>query len=116
MSQTFQISRTAAAEGAVLRLAGRIDSSNAAEFEQEVLRELAADPSGLILDMAELGYISSAGLRVILVAARAAQAGGQGLILCALAPNIRDVFDVSGFSAILPIADDADEARRRLAG
>ena len=63
-------------------------------------------PARLILDLAGLDYISSAGLRVVLVAAQKARELGIVLILCGLSGAVHEVFEVSGFLDILPIRED----------
>ena len=60
----------------------------------------------MLLDLGGLAYISSAGLRVIPMAARKLKAKGGALRLCGLAPMILDVFEVSGFSKPIPIRKD----------
>ncbi len=95
---------------AIVHLRGRIDSATASEFETQ-LGTLFADPlDALIIEMTELDYISSAGLRVLLVVAKRAKAEGRPLVLCNLAPGIQEVFDVSGFTAIFNIATTRAEA------
>ena len=85
---------------------GQLNSANAAEFEADVLARLATGPARLILDLAGLDYISSAGLRVVLVAAQKARELGIVLILCGLSGAVHEVFEVSGFLDILPIRED----------
>jgi len=95
---------------AVLELSGRIDATNAKAAEELLLGELQAATGPFVVDMAGVDYVSSAGLRVILVGAKAAQAAGRPFRLCGLRPPVREVFDVSGFSRIIPIFAGRDEA------
>ena len=60
----------------------------------------------LIIDCAALDYVSSAGLRIFLLAARTAQRAGISFALCALKPAVREVFDLSGFSRIIAVHAD----------
>lgn len=88
---------------------GRLDFGTTPGFEKELERALAgttAAPAALIIDCAGLDYVSSAGLRAFLVAARAAQRAGIRFALCALKPAVRDVFDLSGFSRIIQLHPD----------
>lgn len=94
----------------VLAPTGRIDSSNAREFEEVVLKTLEGGAANMLLDLGGLGYISSAGLRVILLAAQKLKARGGALRLCALSPMILEVFEVSGFSKLIPIHGSREEA------
>ena len=102
-------------EGAtsILRMTGRVDSASSGQFEQQMETVFADGPGIIIVDMAGIDYMSSAGLRVLLMAAKRVKAEGRQLILCNMAENIREVFDISGFSAIFDIAGTLDEARVR---
>lgn len=101
---------------AVVRVSGRIDSATSAQFEAQLETVFADPPDALIIDLADLAYLSSAGLRVLLVVAKRARAEARPLILCSLAPGIREVFDISGFSTIFDIASDRTEAEARVRG
>ena len=59
------------------------------------------DGGVLVLDLAGLDYVSSAGLRVLLKAAKEARAAGSRFALAGLRPAVREVFEVSGFFAVL---------------
>jgi serine/threonine-protein kinase RsbW len=88
---------------------GRLDFGAAAAFQKELEQALAgagSAPAALIVDCAALDYVSSAGLRVFLLSARAAQRAGFVFALCALQPAVREVFDVSGFSRIMTVYAD----------
>jgi len=94
----------------VLSPAGRIDSSNARQFEEVVMKTLEAGTADMVIDLGDLSYISSAGLRVILLTAQKLKAKGKSLKLCSLSPMILEVFEVSGFSKLIPIHPDRDAA------
>lgn len=85
---------------------GQLNSANAAEFEADILARLATGAARLILDLSGLDYISSAGLRVVLVAAQTVREQGGVLILCGLSGAVHEVFEVSGFLDILSIRED----------
>jgi anti-sigma B factor antagonist len=88
---------------------GRLDFGAAAGFQAQVEQVLAGGgtaPAGVIIDCAGLDYVSSAGLRVFLLAARASQRSGIAFAICALKPAVRDVFDVSGFSRVIAVLAD----------
>jgi anti-anti-sigma factor len=84
----------------ILSPKGRLDSATAPAFEQEFLRASATGLSRLLIDFSELTYISSAGLRVVLKAAKRMQSEGGRVALCALGPQVAEVFDISGFSSL----------------
>jgi anti-anti-sigma factor len=92
---------------------GRLDFGAADEFQRQLEQALAgagASPAMLIVDCAALDYVSSAGLRTFLLAAKTAQRAGIGFALCALQPAVREVFDVSGFSRIMAVLADRASA------
>ena len=86
----------------VLEPVGRLDSLTCREFETRLLAALSGS-GAVVVDCTKLDYISSAGLRVLLVAANQNRTTGGRLALAALRDNLREVFDISGFSAIFAI-------------
>lgn len=96
---------------------GRLDFSAAAGFEKQLNQVLAGagtPPAAVILDCAALEYVSSAGLRALLLATRAAQRAGISFALCALKPAVQEVFDLSGFSRIITVYQDRATALAHL--
>jgi anti-sigma B factor antagonist len=92
---------------------GRLDFSAAANFQLEVEQELAGAgkvPTALIIDCAALEYVSSAGLRVFLLAARTAQRTGCWFAVCGLREVVREVFELSGFSRVMTVYPDRGAA------
>lgn len=90
-------------EGAVLILTpeGRLDAQSATEFQTKILERIDGGDTRLLIDLENLEYISSAGLRVILVAAKKLKGLDGKLAVCSLAAGVRDVFRVSGFDSIV---------------
>ena len=64
----------------------------------------------LVLDFAALDYISSAGLRLVLVLAKRLKQAGGKLVIYGMQPHVREVFDISGFLAILNVTGTRAEA------
>jgi len=83
----------------------RVDSATAKAFEARVIAAVGAGAARIVIDFSRLDYISSAGLRVVLVGAKMTKAPRK-FALCGMKPQIREVFDVSGFSKILSIHPD----------
>jgi anti-anti-sigma factor len=90
----------------IARLAGRLDSSSAQPAEESFGRLLANVTPLLAIDLSKLDYISSAGLRVLLVVAKRMQQSKGKVVLFGLGPNVREVFSISGFDKIFAIQDD----------
>ena len=87
--------------GGVLKISGRIDSTNAAQFEKELLDAAAGRDAGITLDAAELLYVSSAGLRVLLKLKKSAAAE---VAVINTSPEVYDIFDVTGFTSLLKVS------------
>ncbi|MCE5265763.1 MAG: STAS domain-containing protein [Deltaproteobacteria bacterium] len=101
---------TEASAGAVFSITGRMDALSAPEVEAKLNPWLEQKQRVLILDLEGLDYISSAGLRVLLFAAKRMKARGGVLFLARLQAGVKQVFEISGFSAILPIYDTVEAA------
>ena len=87
---------------------GRLDFEAAPGFQAAIERVMSAPakPPAVIIDAAALEYVSSAGLRAVLLGARAAQRAGIPFALCALQPAVREVFELSGFTRIITVQAD----------
>jgi anti-anti-sigma factor len=94
----------------IARLAGRLDSGAAQPAEEAFTRLLAGGAAHLAIDLSKLAYISSAGLRVLLVVAKKVQQANGKLVLFGLVDNVREVFAISGFDKIFAIRAGAAEA------
>jgi len=94
----------------VVKMAGRLDSSTAQAAEDSFTSLLGKPSPYLALDMSQLDYISSAGLRVLLVVAKKLQQAKGKMVLFGLVPNVREVFSISGFDKIFMIETDQDTA------
>ena len=90
----------------IVRLAGRLDSSAAQSAEANLTAALGEGVPHVAIDMTRLDYISSAGLRVLLVLAKKIQQAKGKVALFGLSPNVREVFTVSGFDTIFSIQPD----------
>jgi anti-anti-sigma factor len=93
-----------------VRLTGRLDSATGPTFEKDLLGRIDGGGRRLLLDFTELQYISSAGLRIVLLAAKKMKSAGGRLALCSLNPQIAEVFAISGFTNILDIHPSRDAA------
>lgn len=94
----------------VVRLSGRLDSSSAPGAEEQLTAAAAGEAPRVAIDMSQLTYVSSAGLRVLLVTAKKIQQQQGKLALGGLADNVREVFAATGFDTIITIAADAAAA------
>lgn len=94
----------------IVRFEGNLDTNTAPEAQAR-LDELADQGVGKVLvDFADLDYISSAGLRVLLATAKKLRGGGGNLRLCSLNETVAEVFEISGFSTIFAVFGSEVEA------
>jgi len=92
-------------------VSGRIDASNAARVESDLLAAIAQSGPSVIIDLGQLIYMSSAGLRVMLVAAKRAKAAGGKAVIQGAQPAVAEVLKMSGFDRIIPLVTDEAAAR-----
>lgn len=94
----------------IFGLHGRMDSVTSPRVEQQLVSLIENGAHHLVVDCAQLAYVSSAGLRVFLMAAkRVTQVKGK-LIFTTLNNEVRQVFDLTGFSSILHISPSREDA------
>lgn len=84
-------------------LSGRMDTATAAAFQAELAPLMQAKGADIRLDCAELAYVSSIGLRLFLLLQKSVSANGGSLVLTGLNPQVKQVFDITGFSKIIRI-------------
>ncbi len=94
----------------VITLKGRMDATTVARFEEVCTATLEKNFSKIIINLEELEYISSAGLRGILLMEKLSKKHNTMLVFYGLQHMVKEVFDISGFTAILKICDTYDSA------
>jgi anti-anti-sigma factor len=94
----------------VLSLEGRLDAVSSKIFEEKVLAVIAGGETRLVIDLSHLDYVSSAGLRVFLVASNRLIPAGGKVVLCSVQEPVKQVFDIVGFYSIFSILGSKDEA------
>src|SRR5260370_9740555 len=107
-----------ARSGEVLTLAfrGRLDAATHRQAEEHILKRIDEGGRKLVIDLAGLDYISSVGLRVLMLAAKRTKAASGSIVVCSLQPGIKDVFAIAGFSAIFQVFETHAEAVEYLGG
>jgi anti-anti-sigma factor len=96
----------------LLGIKGRLDTSTAGRLEEKLLASIDGGERRLTLDCSQLDYISSAGLRVLLLAVKKMKGVDGKIILCGLKDQIKEVFDIAGFSSLFPSFATQEEALR----
>ena len=94
----------------VVSVKGRLDTVTAPELEKELTNTTSEHAGTMVINMSEVEYISSAGLRVLLVAAKMVKNNNGEVLLCGLQGPVKEVLDISGFSAIFKTFDSEEAA------
>lgn len=85
-------------------LTGRLDTTTAPDFQKTLLDEIQSGKN-IVLDFSSLAYVSSAGLRALLIGQKTVTANQQTMVLRNVSEEIMEVFDMTGFSDILTIEE-----------
>jgi anti-sigma B factor antagonist len=99
----------------VVALKGRLDSNMSKGFETRLMELSSAAGASLVIDLGQVSYVSSAGLRVLLLSVRKVKAGKGKVALCAIQAQVKEVFDISGLSAVFSIHPTRDAAVQSVA-
>lgn len=94
----------------VVSVRGRLDGVTSKSLDTHMGARIAGGSDRIVLDLGGVDYISSFGLRLVLVAAKKLNSPGRRFVVCGLTDNVRQVFSVSGFLSILTLRDTIDEA------
>ena len=86
-------------------ISGRLDGSTADLCESALDSGISDDDHGLIIDFEKLTYISSAGLRVILMVARKFTGPGKKFAVCTLSDSVSEIVAISGFDKLIAVHD-----------
>lgn len=84
-------------------LNGRIDTSNAEQFQQDVAPLMEGDNPDIDIDCTDMSYTSSQGLRIFLMLQKSVMARKGKLVMRNMNPQVKEVFDITGFSNIITI-------------
>jgi len=93
-----------------IALEGRLDAMTSPEFNNRLDGWIAEGVESFFIDCAQLDYISSAGLRAMLLVAKELKGRGGDLCLAALQETVHTVFTISGFDKIIAIVATLDDA------
>jgi stage II sporulation protein AA (anti-sigma F factor antagonist) len=98
----------------VLSISGRIDSGNAAELLDRLKRLLSSGEKTLLLDFKQVLYLTSAAFRVLLVATDEAERNAARMVLCGLAGQVRELFEMGGLLEAFTVHGSRDDALAKL--
>ena len=97
----------------ILGLLGRLDSNTSPDFEEKIFGVIEDGTRSVIVDFESLDYISSAGLRVLLKAAKELKRSEGKIVLCSMKEYIKEVFEIAGFVSLFPIVSSVGDAIKK---
>ena len=103
-------------ENGIINIAinGRLDAATSPAAEETIKKAMEGEENRLLFDFSSLEYLSSGGLRVILGASKEIRRKEGKVALCCLNQYVNEIFEVSGFSAMIPIKDTVEEGLKEL--
>lgn len=102
------------AKATIVTITGRLDAVTAAEYEKKVQALIDGGDIRLIVDFGGLDYISSAGLRGLLVTAKLLKAKGGQVCFANVKGVVKEVFNMSGFNSIFQMGDSVEAAMEKI--
>ncbi len=106
----MQISVKTANEVKVLAFEGSLDTQTSPDAQAQLTQLIDGGDKKILVNFEKLHYISSAGLRILLAAAKQLKAAEGELRICDLNEVVKEVFDISGFSTIFKIFESETDA------
>jgi anti-sigma B factor antagonist len=94
----------------IFSVKGSLDSNTSPEFEQKIYEALEKGQRKLILNLENLDYISSAGIRVMLKTTKDLKRMDGNIVLCSLQDYVKEVFEIAGFDGYLNIENNLKAA------
>jgi anti-anti-sigma factor len=110
----MEINERRVADILTLSVSGKLDTTSAKAFEETILGRIESGERRIIIDLAQLDYVSSTGLRVLLLANKRLNSANGRIALCSLRGSVREVFDIAGFSSIFSIYGSHEDATKDL--
>lgn len=99
----------------IIAIQGRLDAATSPSADETIKKTMEEDQNRLLFDLSDLEYLSSGGLRVILSAAKEIKRRNGKVALCCLNQYVDEIFEVSGFKAMIPVKDTKEAGLEALA-
>jgi anti-sigma B factor antagonist len=109
-NKPFQVIESRSGPVVILHVIGKVHSGTAQELDKALGRQLGQRQYHMVVDMEQVPFISSAGLRSLLAADRTARVGGGRVVLAALQEPVRQVFEMSKLNHIFSLHDSVEKA------
>jgi anti-anti-sigma factor len=99
----MEINKEQVGDAYVVSPAGRLDGIYSTAFAKEVGELIAGANPKVLIDFAEIDFVTSAGIRAVLLLMKKARASGAAFALCGVSEQVREVLDATGLESIIPI-------------
>ncbi len=94
----------------IIEIEGRLDTTNFSQLEQKIMQHIDEGRINILVDCSKMDYVSSSGLRIFLMVLKKITSLNGQFALCGLQENIREIFEISGFTSIFKIYDTQEAA------
>ena len=98
-------------DGVMMALQGDVDLSRSPALRLELLNALDGKPKRLLVDLAEVSYMDSSGVATLVEALQHQRRSGGQMILCAMQPRVRSIFEIARLDSVFTIVDDTEQAK-----
>lgn len=97
-----------------IKLRGRVDLDTIGDLDREFTRHTVTRRKDVIVDLSDVDYLASIGLRMLITAAKALNKFGARMVLLNPHPDVEDVLRTAGFDKVMPIEHDLERAREAI--
>ena len=94
----------------IIGINGRLDTINYSILEKRLMELLDQNTNRILINCSQMDYVSSSGLRILLMALKRITMVKGKFVLCSLQENIREIFEISGFTSIFEIYPNEEDA------
>ena len=109
----MEISEKQEGKFSIMMPVGRLDNETSPEFQAKVLSAVGSG-GAVVVDLSGVEYISSAGLRALMMASKKSKATNGRLAVASLTPMVKEIFDISRFSLVVQVFDSVKDATSAL--
>lgn len=113
MENVIEISETQKGDVVILRIKGKLDSILSTTLEKKIFQHINVGQSKLLLNLAEVSYINSAGLRMLLSVKKKVKGLAGKFIVCSLRLEVMEIMKICGFDQVLEISNTEEDALRQ---
>jgi len=106
----MNLKETTTDRAVIIEIEGRLDTTNFSQLENKIMGNVDAGKINILVDCSDMDYVSSSGLRIFLMSLKKITSLNGQFVLCGLQENIREIFEISGFTSIFRIYNTREEA------